>query len=284
MDYGLNLQGALGTIRTHIISISAGSLGTGANEYGINAPTGGSVVVGNGGTITLVGTGGGFYSNTASGNHGISFTGAMLSAGNNGSAASTINITGLGGGGLYALSGNFGVNVAGNLPVVFNNMATTNVLNFIHCTGGFVGSFNYGINLAGVVSVTGGGSTTNFFNISGGGNLSGTNNYGINVVAPFSAPAITLVDVTGGPGVGSALRRGTSDSMSAAAARSAAQRPTRSSPQQTALASAATRAVSRLIRAASSKSPTAERWFSSVTGGGVYSSGSLEITTASTSA
>ena len=168
-------------------------MGTGANEYGIYAPTGGAVVVGNGGTITLVGTGGGFYSNTASGNHGISFTGATLSAGSGGSQASQINITGLGGGGLYALSGNFGVNVPGNLTVTFNNMATTNTLNFINCTGGFVGSYNYGINLAGVVSVGGlGGSTTNFFNITGGGNLAGTNNYGINVAAPFSAPAITL--------------------------------------------------------------------------------------------
>ena len=44
------------------------------------------IVVGDGGTIDLVGTGGGLYSNLGSKNHGINLNGATLIAGNGGIA------------------------------------------------------------------------------------------------------------------------------------------------------------------------------------------------------
>ena len=71
-----------------------GSLGTGSNEYGMNL--GGAIGVGDGGILTLVGTGGGIYSNSGANNYGINLAGT-LTAGNGGTLQNTINLSGIGG-------------------------------------------------------------------------------------------------------------------------------------------------------------------------------------------
>ena len=98
--------GTLGSSASNLIFISAGSLSTGASNSGIQVDTSGTtgmIIVGNGGTIDLVGTGGGFYSNLGSNNYGINLNNATLIAGNGGSAVNTINMTGIGGPGLLGL-------------------------------------------------------------------------------------------------------------------------------------------------------------------------------------
>ena len=61
-NYGLNVASSqvFGGTATNSITVVAGSLGTGGNEYGINIA--GTVQGGDGCTITLNGTGGGLYS------------------------------------------------------------------------------------------------------------------------------------------------------------------------------------------------------------------------------
>src|SRR3990167_10168897 len=97
-NYGLHIVADcfLGTSATQILTVDAGSLGTGSNNYGISVL--GSVTVGNGGTMTLIGSGGGLYSGTdLSQNYGVFLNNCTLTAGSGGSAATTINITGMGG-------------------------------------------------------------------------------------------------------------------------------------------------------------------------------------------
>ena len=85
-NYGLNIGSSsaasqLGTSITNVLTISATSLGSGSNEYGINIfGTGGtsSVVVGSGATLALTGTGGGVYNGTGTLNHGIYLNSATL--------------------------------------------------------------------------------------------------------------------------------------------------------------------------------------------------------------
>ena len=84
-NYGLNIGSSsaasqLGTSITNVLTISATSLGSGSNEYGINIfGTGGpSVVVGSGATMTLTGIGGGVYNGTGTLNHGIYLNSATL--------------------------------------------------------------------------------------------------------------------------------------------------------------------------------------------------------------
>ena len=69
-----NNGGTLGNATTRIVSITAGSLGLGSGEAGIvvdnHGGAFGQIVTGSGGTITLVGTGGGVYnSSTATNNY-----------------------------------------------------------------------------------------------------------------------------------------------------------------------------------------------------------------------
>ena len=80
-DIGFNNTGTIGSSTiTSLISITAGSLGTGVNEYGIQ--NAGTIQVTNSGTINLNGTGGGVYNyGGISSNHGIVLNGGSLSAG-----------------------------------------------------------------------------------------------------------------------------------------------------------------------------------------------------------
>ena len=99
-DIGFYVSGAtLGQSTTGRISILAGSLGTGSNENGIQVDASGSIVVGDSGTISLFGMGGGLYSSsTGTTNYGVRFSNAILSAGfDSGSGLNTINVTRIGG-------------------------------------------------------------------------------------------------------------------------------------------------------------------------------------------
>ena len=101
--------------------------------------------------MTLTGVGGGTYSTTGSGNHGIYLQNAVLTS--SGGGASQMTVTGLGGQGTGGT--NAGVFIAPNvtagattLTVNFGTNAN-NQLNFLNCIGGFVGSNNYGVNVGG---------------------------------------------------------------------------------------------------------------------------------------
>ena len=75
-------SGTFGGPGTRLISITGGSLGTGTFEVGVLL-NGGMMQVGDGGTITLVGAGGGVYNSSGSGssNHGVDFATTIISAG-----------------------------------------------------------------------------------------------------------------------------------------------------------------------------------------------------------
>ena len=97
IGFYITTGGSLGSSITNQISITAGSLGTGSNEVGIQVDGSGQIVVNDGGTITLNGSGGGLYNGAGANNHGVTLSGAILTAGNGGSSATTINISGIGG-------------------------------------------------------------------------------------------------------------------------------------------------------------------------------------------
>jgi filamentous hemagglutinin family protein len=205
-DVGFEIfGGTLGSSITNLISISAGSLGTGSNEVGISVDSGGKIVVGDGGTISLVGTGGGAYNGSGTNNHGVSLHGCTLTAGNGGIQATTINVTGIGGSGSGGF--NFGVNIATSFAVNLNNSNSASAINFINCLGGSGGTLNaasnYGINFNASLNLVNG--SLNFQNITGGSGGSGTtDNHGVflNDVT-VSAPVILATDCYGGPGMGS---------------------------------------------------------------------------------
>ncbi|TPW14023.1 MAG: Uncharacterized protein FD130_1457, partial [Halothiobacillaceae bacterium] len=158
---------------------------------------GGSVVVGNGGTISLTGSGGGLYSSTGSGNYGIYLNTATISAGNGGSATNTITLTGIGGAGVGG--SNYGIYAAAALTLTLNGSSASDICTFLNCTGGLGGTLNHGINISAVTTLSR--ATLQFVNVTGGGN--GTaNNYGlyINNVA-VTAPTIISNDILGGPGL-----------------------------------------------------------------------------------
>ena len=198
-DRGFYINGGtLGSSATNEISITAGSLGTGSNETGIRVDTSGIIQVGNGGTITLNGTGGGFYNGTGANNYGVNLNGATLSAGNGGTFPSTINITGIGGHG--SGGSNYGVTIATSLAVNLNNTSPYSALNFINCVGGIGGNANFGVNItAGFTLVNG---ALNFQNCVGGSGGNATNHHGVTVNGvAVSAPTIIATDCLGGPGI-----------------------------------------------------------------------------------
>ena len=132
----------IGSSATHIISISAGSLGVNVNENGINI--GGTLQVGDGGTISLFGTGGGLYYTNSLSNSGVTLYQAKFIAGataNYSASPNTINITGYGGTGL----GGFHYGAYQNaVTVTMNGINPGNSFNFINCTGGSGGGSNFG--------------------------------------------------------------------------------------------------------------------------------------------
>ena len=112
-DIGFNINGNLGSLATgtYEITIAAGSLGTGSNEYGIQVLNS-AVQVTDGGTVSFNGSGGGLYNNgTGTANHGVNLSGAAFSAGNGGTKATSVTISGIGGTGLVGV--NHGVNLTG---------------------------------------------------------------------------------------------------------------------------------------------------------------------------
>ena len=173
-NYGLNIGNStaasqLGTSITNVLTISAASLGSGSNEYGINifGLGGSSVVVGSGATMTLTGTGGGVYNGSGTDNHGIYLNNATITS--SGAGATTMTLTGLGGSGSNTNAGVY-IDTRG-LTVNFGTNAN-NELNFLNCIGGFVGSNNYGVYVGGPVTTIGTG-LTQFLNATGGGNGAG---------------------------------------------------------------------------------------------------------------
>ena len=202
-DIGFYISGAgasLGASFTNVLTITAGSLGTGTGEVGIQVDTGGTIQVGDGGTMNLVGTGGGLYNGTGTNNHGVSLAAAILTAGNGGSPATAINISGIGGHGSGGV--NYGVNIATSLAVNLNNTSPTSSLNFNNCIGGTGGNGNNGVNFGiGLTMVNG---SLNFLDVVGGGTAGSSSNFGLNISGvTVTAPVITGRDLAGGPGSGS---------------------------------------------------------------------------------
>jgi hypothetical protein len=197
-DYGFYLSSAtLGNNQfTSRISLNVGSLGTGSSEVGLQLDTGGSMVVTDGGTINLVGTGGGFYSSSGSANHGIFFNGGTVSAGVGGlTGLNTINITGLGGSG--AGGGHIGVYFANSAGISLNGTNPANSFSFINCIGGDgTGGNNVGLKLAAAFSPSGVWTIQNCAGGSGGGSNHGVFVSGVVV----TATNIAIADCTGGPG------------------------------------------------------------------------------------
>ena len=177
----------------NLISLTAGSLGTASSEYGIDVTS--TIQVGDAGTMTLNGTGGGLYNGSGSQNFGIFLNGATLIAGNGGTAATPINITGMGGSGSGSL--HFGVSIPDALTVHLNNTNSASSLNFVNCVGG-TGSagFTYGVNFAGSMALVNG--ALNFKNCVGG--VGTTQNHGVlSRIRPLSwllrsSRAIALAD------------------------------------------------------------------------------------------
>jgi hypothetical protein len=191
---------ALGNSSTSLISIQAGSLGTGSSEAGIKVDTAGSTAVGNGGSITLNGTGGGLYSSSGSSNIGVYFSSATLTAGVAGSnGLNTINVTGVGGagsGGAHA-----GVLIDTAMSVNLNGTNANNSLNFINCLGGSGGQNNHGVLIS--TGFTHFGLLT--FQNCTGGNGTATPGNGVRLTGAFTVAAsnITATDIMGGGGTGS---------------------------------------------------------------------------------
>ena len=178
----------------------------GSGEMGImidNASTGtnfGAMTVGDGGTMTLVGTGGGFIARMYRIIMEIYFRGANLTAGATSSAncPNTINLTGIGGTGSGGSHNGVNIDTAA-MKFVVNGMNSYNGVNFLNCTGGSGGVKNIGVNIGISLAVTQG--TLNFSNITGGSG--GNNQYGIQVSGigtAVTAPTIIAIDIMGGTG------------------------------------------------------------------------------------
>ncbi|TPW18499.1 MAG: nuclear pore complex protein Nup98-Nup96, partial [Halothiobacillaceae bacterium] len=223
-NYGLYIHGGtLGSSATNQIRISAGSIGLGLSEIGLLIDSSGSATVGSGGTLSLMGTGGGLYNSAVSGNYGLSIntgsvsgttialTGvggsgisgghygvdlesATLTAGTGGTSTNTITISGTGGVGVGG--GNYGVYTATLLSVNLNGTGNGDTFTFLNCTGGTSGANNYGVNLTTGLALTHG--TLQFTNIAGGGTT--TSNYGVLITSTVQAPIILCEDIYGGPG------------------------------------------------------------------------------------
>ena len=201
----------LGSSTTEIISIEAGSLGSGSNENGIqvgNSSTACTVQVGNGGTITMIGTGGGLYSNNTSPGgtcYGINISGANFTAGNGNSSPVSINFTGIGGQGSNGTNANnYGVAIyTGSTPfnLNLNSTSKSSSVNFRNCVGGSgKGNGNDGVNGFGGSPIVLTNGTLNFINCVGGtGDNTQTGNHGVYFEAlGVSAPSIIMTGIMGG--------------------------------------------------------------------------------------
>ncbi|TPW16684.1 MAG: filamentous hemagglutinin family domain-containing protein, partial [Halothiobacillaceae bacterium] len=195
-DYGLYITGTLGDSTTNQIELTAGSLGTGSNEYGIYL--GGSVVVNSGGTINLTGLGGGLYSSSGQQNVGIYCNGATLTAGAGGSQVNTIVLTGIGGVGSGGLHHGVMVEASTTTAINLNGTSGVDTISLVNCSGGNGGASNYGVNIGGNITMVNG--TMQFQAITGGGST--TSNHGLYVGGTLIAPVILGTDIYGGPGVG----------------------------------------------------------------------------------
>ena len=181
------------------MSISAGSLGIGAGEYGINIQSG-TVAIGNGGIMTLVGMGGGTYSSSGNGNNGVNLDIATFIGGVAGTSSCTMSVTGIGGSGTTGL--NNGVSISGSLAVTFNTTGGSNAFTFLNCIGGTVGSSNYGVNLNSATLISGNGGTLqqtiNVTGVGGQGNGgSGQGSYSVSGSPPVPSVLIKMSFVGG---------------------------------------------------------------------------------------
>ena len=97
--------------------------------------------MGNGGTITLNGTGGGIYSSGGLNNYGVSLDNCTLISGNGGSSRQVINVTGIWG---QRYGGSHHGAYQNAVTVTMNGINPGNSFNFINCTGGSGGGSNFG--------------------------------------------------------------------------------------------------------------------------------------------
>ncbi|TPW18696.1 MAG: hypothetical protein FD130_78, partial [Halothiobacillaceae bacterium] len=192
--------GTFGGSSATSISLSAGSLGTGSNEIGIQVASGATVQIGASGTASLQGIGGGSLSGSGSGNIGISFaSGSALTVG----SAATAYIMGQGG------SGSGGAHYGAYWNGTLTLSASSSTLSFTDCIGGLGGTQagttanNTGLFLA--ASLTPALGTISLFNVQGGGPLPGqgacANNYGLLLNGiTLSAPTLSITGLQGGNG------------------------------------------------------------------------------------
>ena len=158
----------LGGTGANQIRLTGSSLGTGSFEFGIKVDSTGTIQVGDGGTLSLKGSGGGLYNGTGASNYGVELANATLTAGNGGSTVNTINVSGFGGTGTGGRHYGVDIETVG-FHVNLNGTNAANSINFINCAGGSGGNSNYGVNFGvGLTLVNG---SLNFLNVVGGGSL-----------------------------------------------------------------------------------------------------------------
>ena len=190
-----------GKLTANQIRLIGSSNAVGSFEFGIKVDSAGKIQVGDGGYLSLKGSGGGLYNGNGASNYGVELANAILTAGNGGTTVNTINISGYGG---VGSGGNHnGVNIDTTaFSVNLNGTNPTNSINFINCAGGTGGNSNIGVQFGvGLTMVNG---SLNFLNVVGGGTSSSSSNFGLNISGvTVTAPVITGRDLAGGPGSGS---------------------------------------------------------------------------------
>ena len=196
-NVGLHIAGTLGSSTTNQLYMSAGSLGQGSEEYGIYVDSG-SAVVSDGGTLELIGTGGGLYITSGSNNHGIDLSDATLTAGNGGPSTNAILLTGIGGAGEG--SGHCGVNIENSFTANLNGTSNGDALTFQNCVGGLGSSSNIGVYFTSTGATTLNRGTLYLIHISGGSNPGSTYNDGVRIVSTVAATNIIGHDLYGGAG------------------------------------------------------------------------------------
>ena len=98
-NYGIyiGVGSTLGGTTANQIRLIGSSNAVGSFEFGIKVDSTGKIQVGDGGYLSLKGSGGGLYNGTGASNYGVELANAILTAGNGGTTVNTINISGYGG-------------------------------------------------------------------------------------------------------------------------------------------------------------------------------------------
>jgi hypothetical protein len=193
--------GSLGNSATRLINLKARSLATATSSIGIRFQTSAGLTVGDLGSITLRGTGGGAAASAVGNCHGVSLSSGSITLGSTGSADAELTITGIGGSGTSG--GHNGV-VFGPSSVTLNGSSS---ILFLDCVGGGTGhasnvNFCRGVHFpSGSITITAASpaAAMRFANITGGGSLAGISNHGVEVAAGLNLPNIIMdpdLDVT----------------------------------------------------------------------------------------